>query len=697
MKKKVFVILLFSGLIEICVGGSVWDGGGADASWGTPENWNSDTLPAFDGTETITFSGLSSGTNLTLDGDRRIRSITLPTGNDISIRSGTPSGSRLEIQGGSISLSANTRRHAFDCPILLLGNVAVTNAGASGAFIRFQGPILDEGEGYGLSVAGLRNTTLSASNDFRGPVLLMAGVLYVADDFALGHGTLIYRGGALFASGNRTVTNSLDIEATPFNFGNNGGSGMYFTAPGIVSLKTNVEFKLTQATGAGSELRFMNGIREDIPGCSMTHNHNRTMWLYGTSTFTGPVILQSGTLRFGGTLMASSVQQSGGTIEIAAHNPLGTGTLFLAGGRFSSAGTRWQLDNDAFWSGTHGIMVNGGSHIDFNLDGGAAILTDHMVFDHRGTSSDPATSPKFHRGFQETNGSFGITWKGSPSRYIRLAGTSTYTGPTIVTDLIVRVEAENALPTNTALSVFSTVQMLGNATTIGSLQGNGAVDTGGGLLTLGGDGTASYEGRIMGAGGRLLKVGSGVQRLAWTNLQSYTGWTRIEGGILRLDDGLTSQISLVEVVGGCLGGTGLVNRPVRVYGGGRLGAHGVTVPEGGMLRIPRTVTLEDEAALVWTVAADSQDRIAVSDLVQQGAVTLYLRNYGRAIQPEDTFEVVPYTGSLTGFEPGQWTLDTSESPIPISVRSAQIENTGAAIVISGLRSPVAPGTVIQIR
>src|ERR1041384_1867646 len=67
-------------------GGTTWDGGGADASWGTKNNWSGNALPAFDGSDTITIgSGFGSGTTLTLDGTRYINDLVINTSTAFTI------------------------------------------------------------------------------------------------------------------------------------------------------------------------------------------------------------------------------------------------------------------------------------------------------------------------------------------------------------------------------------------------------------------------------------------------------------------------------------------------------------------------------------------------------------------------------------------------------------------------------------
>lgn len=87
---------------------TTWDGGGGtDTSWGAAANWNNDSLPAFNGADSLAITnGFGTNTALTLGADRSI--------------------GRLTIGGGAtaISLSGNTLR---------LNSTTTTNTGAGTA------------------------------------------------------------------------------------------------------------------------------------------------------------------------------------------------------------------------------------------------------------------------------------------------------------------------------------------------------------------------------------------------------------------------------------------------------------------------------------------------------------------------------------------------------------------------------------
>lgn len=85
-------------------GQTTWDGGGAaTTSWGTAANWDNDTLPAFNGTDSLTVTSPSTGnTALTLGANRNIGRITFGAGATAMSLSGNT------LQLSSTSTSAGT-------------------------------------------------------------------------------------------------------------------------------------------------------------------------------------------------------------------------------------------------------------------------------------------------------------------------------------------------------------------------------------------------------------------------------------------------------------------------------------------------------------------------------------------------------------------------------------------------------------
>src|SRR2546423_5271424 len=98
--------------------GNTWDGGGVGTSWGTKNNWTGNSLPLFNGAETITIgSGFGSGTTLTLDGTRYINDLLITTSTAFTISAGT--GGTLNLRSGNVTRQNVTGIQTISAGIIL--------------------------------------------------------------------------------------------------------------------------------------------------------------------------------------------------------------------------------------------------------------------------------------------------------------------------------------------------------------------------------------------------------------------------------------------------------------------------------------------------------------------------------------------------------------------------------------------------
>jgi fibronectin-binding autotransporter adhesin len=584
--------------------------------------------------------------------------------------------------------------------------------GVASATLTMNGVISENTPGCGITKAGLRRLVLNGANTFTGGVVLNStgGLLVLGNDNALGPGTLRIYGGTMYVPATRVITNNVDLMGS-FTFGKDpeGPAGLHLNTPGVVTLKSNVSITLSQSSL--TSLNFNTGLGEDMPGRGLTVENPRAVAINGDSTFTGTLTIDNGALlTANGTMAAGNVVMYQGMLKVSADNPVGTGTLTVASSgtdecTIAAVGARRVLDNDILMKG----YLAGGASLygcDFNRNRGSATLTgDLIVKCYQG--GGVSVAPYFWRGIQESGGSWGVRLlSGGANRYLILGGTSTYSGATIISRSILQVVNANALPTNTALSIAYTsstdgvFDMNSKATRIGSLYGAGYVLLGSGTLTIGGSQATTFSGVMTGSGG-LIKTGGGTQVLA--SAMAYTGPTVVNDGILRVNGVLNSGGSLVtSTAAGILAGTGTVTRAVLVDGGGISAGNAVdTVGEltvNGSSGTAGTVTMTNDARVVWLYDAVTNNIIKTKNLVFDGPLTLMVNNLGRNVTTAETFTVMTFTGSQTGFNPAQWTIDGSASAFPVSTRLASLSVSGNAIVVSGLKAPPDPvGSVILFR
>jgi len=152
------------------------------------------------------------------------------------------------------------------------------------------------------------------------------------------------------------------------------------------------------------------------------------------------------------------------------------------------------------------------------------------------------------------------------------------------------------------------------------------------------------------AKGGLTKIGSGQLALNGLN-NNYTGATVVSNGTLVVAGNLVGG-GAVEVRGGILGGTGSINGPVTVAGGGTLTAG---IGSIGTLNVPNAVTFLPGAAFraVINKEAGTQNLVqGVSTLTYAG--TLLVTNQAGSFAVGDSFKLfdaATYAGAFTAVVP----------------------------------------------
>lgn len=212
--------------------------------------------------------------------------------------------------------------------------------------------------------------------------------------------------------------------------------------------------------------------------------------LSATNTYSGPTSILGGQLLISGpgSIAGSSGVENDGLLDISrAWAPVtiqslaGTGAVSLGGNNLTIA------NGNGYFSGT---LTDGGY-------------------------------------YPGTGGSLTLT---SGTQY--LGGVNGYTGGTTVNGGTLGLAAVGSLPTGGALTINGgTVDLNGNNQTIGALSGSGGVlSLGGAMLTAGNSTSSVFSGSIQGSGA-LMKQGSGMLTLLGAN--TYNGGTTVGAGILQ--------------------------------------------------------------------------------------------------------------------------------------------------------------------
>jgi len=323
------------------VAGTTWDGGGANASWGTAKNWNPNGLPLFDGTETITLgTGFASGTTMTLDGSRYINDLAINTITGFTLSSGT--GGTLNIRSGNITRQdiAGTEAVQIISSGMVLGDptgvaayTGIWNIAGSNS-LNITGNVAEAGGSRGINMTGAGTVILSGTNTFSGGLTLSAGIVSVSSNSNLGaaSGGLTFNGGTLQVTGSVLGTRAITMT----------GAGTFDVALGNTIEQSGV----------------------------ISGNGNLSLTSYGTLVLSGSGSNGTGSTSLGGVLSLR------GTVTLGTGNlTFTTGILELGNGNFTRAlgAGAGQVNMSATTIGA-GFSAYGADRM-VNLGGAGAIVT----------------------------------------------------------------------------------------------------------------------------------------------------------------------------------------------------------------------------------------------------------------------------------------------------------------------------------
>ena len=318
--------------------GTTWDGGGANASWGIANNWSSNGLPLFNGTETITIgTGFGSGTTMTLDGNRYINALMINTATGFTIAAGT--GGTLNLRsgnltrqdiGGTEAIQTISAGMVLGDPTGVAAYTGIWNIAGSNS-LNISGNIGEAGGSRGIIKTGNGMLVLSGANTFSGGLSLNAGIVSVSSNANLGasSGGITFNGGTLQVTENIIGTRAITMT----------GAGTFDVAIG----------KTMEQSGL------------------ITGNGNLTLTSFGTLILSGSGSNGTGSTNIAGIL---SIR---GTVSLGSGNfAFNTGILELGNGNFTRAlGTGAGQVN---MSNTSGFAAFGADRT-VNLGGSGATVT----------------------------------------------------------------------------------------------------------------------------------------------------------------------------------------------------------------------------------------------------------------------------------------------------------------------------------
>jgi fibronectin-binding autotransporter adhesin len=556
------------------IAGTTWDGGGANASWGTANNWSGNALPLFDGSTTITIgSGFASGTTLTLDGTRYINDLVINTSTAFTLSAGT--GGTLNLRSGNITRQNVSGIQTISAGIVLgdptgafaytgTWNIAGTNS------LNITGNITETGGSRGLNKTGVGTVILSGTNTFTGGLTLTAGVVSISSNSNLGasSGGLVFNGGTLQVTQNLIGTRAITMT----------GAGTFDVAIGKIMEDSGV----ISGNGALSLTSFgtliLSGSGSNGTGST---NIAGILSLRGTvSLGTGNVAFNTGILELGNGnftralgvgVNQANMSSSSGFAAYGADRIVNLGgsgaTVTWASGNFLTAANAGFYLGDQTADHTvdfqNGINLNGGTRSfetlrgvgsapeaklsgmisgagasNFSLDAVTGYAAGSVILSNGANSYAGTTTVNAGNLLLNANatGTAGNTVLGSGSSDVLVGNTSGAYDAGLLTNTAVTISRNvRAQSGNTGV-----ITLGGNSNSVSTFSGSIFLGTNSGTgkgvtLTAASAGTTTFSGVIqdptaVSGAGLVRKSGAGTVVLSGVN--TYAGGTSIDGGTL---------------------------------------------------------------------------------------------------------------------------------------------------------------------
>ena len=597
----------------------------------------------------------------------------MPTGQ--SFTAGTGAGAAIAIAGGTVILNgANT----YSGGTTISGGTAV--AGNNSAFgagtVTIDGGTLQAGANNLTINNAIRLSANGGTVDTNSNMLTLSGVISDAGGsrgaFAkVGTGTLVLSGANTYSGGTTINAGTLQI----------AGSGTL----GSTSAATTVA---GGTLDLGGTTQTQNG-GVTLTGGSITNGTLSSSGVFGvqagtidavlagsgalTKSGTGTVTLSSANTYTGGTTFA------GGTVSVSSEANLGdvAGGLTFNGGTLQVTGTTFNTTTRSItWGGSGGTFdiadVTNNFFVSQNLNGGVLTKSGAGTLTLTGANSFSGATISAGKLVFSANSTVGNTAITNNAQLVfdtnATAGSAAITNNNQLT-FYGNATAGNAVITNSGNVLFDGNSTPGNAQLIntapgavinfftpgpssdgklaaGSIAGNGRFDLNDIELTVGGNNlstnvTGVITGTGIATGTSLIKIGTGTLTLAGIN--TYTGATTVDGGVLRVDGSIQSSSGVTVNANGVLFGTGAVSGTAVNSGGSLLGGNGTA---GTSLAISGNLAFQSGAYYLVQLNPATASSVNVSGAATLGGATV------NAVFAPGSYVAKQYTiltaGSLSG-------------------------------------------------
>jgi autotransporter-associated beta strand protein len=575
MKRSLFAVIGSTLLLTFAnsadAGSAEWNLNPTSDDWNTAANWTPATVP--NGSSDIAIFALSNTTNVSISADVEVNGIAFRSAATNPYAIAANPGLTLTISGTGIANSSGVTQNFVS---------AVDGAGNSGR-IAF------------TNSATAGNSTVFTNN---GSVANFAGGGQTAffDTSTAQNGTFINKGPTGDRSGGGTTVFHDFSTAGDANFINDRGEGVSTSATIFLDNSTAANGTFVNSGGGGTGGVFGEG------GQTLFFNNSTA----GNGNFVNNGATVSG--RFGGATVFDDNSTAGNGIftnnggAASGVAALGGAATFFFG--TASAGHATFTNNAAPVSGAEGGVTQFGLSF-FNFSPSAG----NGTFINNGADVNGAVGGKTVFYNTSTAGAATLIAKGG----INGGGGGGIFFEQQSTGGTARVEVfGNGFLDISGHLVPHPPLRRSSRVTVGSIEGDGDVFLGRNNLIVGSNNlSTTFSGVIRDGGanfgfaGSLTKIGTGTLDL--TGAETYTGNTNVDGGVLKVDGSITSNVQVHER--GALAGTGTINGSVVNKGK-------VTPGDApGVLTIGGNYTQGTHAHLLVDIAGSNASQVSLLDVL----------------------------------------------------------------------------------
>jgi fibronectin-binding autotransporter adhesin len=532
----VFSLSVLTGL-QVCAVEFLWDGGGTNAAWSTAENWEPDGAPQS-----------ADDTTVKLDGNTRpalVQDLAAPfVLNRLEFLNNGATKPAFNLSGNAIRVVTNgaiqpsfyltraatcTMSNPIEIPAGTSLNLQFTTYGLTlSGVISGEGAIDKQAQDGGLTLE-------NGANSFSGGLTIRAQnkdwhKVNVQASGAMGTGLVSLYGGTLattFQNPGGLIFHSTTVHPNPVSLFQDSPifAGLTNDRTAVVTLNGDISLSASTLHLRGGGTGTVNGVVTGSGANAIQKSDPGTWTLSGANAFTGRVTVGGGVLKLGAAEAlnpAVPLAVIGGNLDLNGF-VVTNGGLTLSGGVVSN-GTLYATDAISLGGGTLLAALDGPAGV---TKSGAGLFVLSMPNGYQGATTVAAGTLQFAQ------------------------RTALYGGDTALwTDANIAVDSGATLALNVGGSGEFTSGDLDILNILGSAAGGFKSGSAWGFDTSFAPGGAfAYDTAIVNPGGNirgLTKLGSGTLEL--TGLNTYTGPTRLAGGVLSVgsiaDGGLASGVGM---------------------------------------------------------------------------------------------------------------------------------------------------------